>query len=166
MLNDRCYTGSDNLLMLNDEGYSGGRIANLIEKTITDNGTYSASDDGVDGYSEVNVDVAGSGGLQLHNILTAGAISNDHNYQTATFTESIGDEDNYLLMRMLKDGSYRYMYLSKSDIPASGEYAFAFSDVQCAISQTGIRSTYYSGSFRYIYVDIVGSSSLIFPQSE
>ena len=57
MLNDRCYTGSDNLLMLNDESYSGGRIANLIEKNITANGTYSASDDEADGYSEVNVDV-------------------------------------------------------------------------------------------------------------
>lgn len=57
MLNDRCYTGSDNLLMLNDESYSGGRIANLIEKNITANGTYNASDDGADGYSEVNVDV-------------------------------------------------------------------------------------------------------------
>lgn len=59
MLNDRCYTGSDNLLMLNDESYSGGRIANLIEKNITANGTYNASDDGADGYSEVNVDVDG-----------------------------------------------------------------------------------------------------------
>jgi hypothetical protein len=59
MLNDKCYTGSDNLLMLNDESYSGGRIANLIEKNITANGTYNASDDGADGYSEVNVDVDG-----------------------------------------------------------------------------------------------------------
>lgn len=61
MLNDRCYTGSDNLLMLNDESYSGGRIANLIEKNITANGTYNASDDEADGYSEVTVDVAGGG---------------------------------------------------------------------------------------------------------
>ena len=43
--------------MLNDDSYSGGRIANLIEKNITANGTYSASDDDADGYSEVNVDV-------------------------------------------------------------------------------------------------------------
>ena len=56
MLNDRCYTGSDNLLMLNDESYSGGRIANLIEKNITVNGIYLASEDGADGYSEVTVD--------------------------------------------------------------------------------------------------------------
>lgn len=115
-------------------------------------------------YKEVGS--SGGGGLQLHNILTAGVISNNSDYATATFEDSIGDDDNYLLMRMLKDGSYRYMTLAKSDIPESGEYAFTFSDVQCAISQTAIRSTYYSGSWRYIYVDIVGSNDLIFPQSE
>ena len=141
-------------------------IYNLASKTITQNGTYFATDDNADGYSGVTVNVEGGGGLQLHTLLTAGVISNDYDYQTATFEDSIGTDDNYLLMRMLKDGSYRYMYLSKSDIPASGEYAFAFSDVQCAISQTAIRSTYYSGNFRYIYVDIVGSDDLIFPQSE
>lgn len=107
-----------------------------------------------------------SGGISFNTILTAGVISNDQDYQTATFENSIGTNDNYLLMRMLKDGTYRYMYLSKSDIPASGEYSFAFSDVQCSISQTAIRATYYSGNWRYIYVDIVGSSELIFPQTE
>jgi hypothetical protein len=34
----------------------------LIEKTITENGTYDASDDEADGYSSVTVDVSGSGG--------------------------------------------------------------------------------------------------------
>ena len=126
---------------------------------ISYNGT-GASTNVVGVYEEI------SGGLQLHTILTAGVISNDVDYQTATFTDSIGANDNYLLMRMLKDGTYRYMSLAKSDIPASGEYAFTFSDVQCAISQTTIRSTYYSGNWRYIYVDIIGSNSLIFPQSE
>lgn len=35
----------------------GGGSGQLGTKTITENGTYSAKDDGVDGYSEVNVDV-------------------------------------------------------------------------------------------------------------
>lgn len=34
----------------------------LIEKTITENGTYDAEDDDADGYSSVTVDVAGGGG--------------------------------------------------------------------------------------------------------
>lgn len=40
-------------------GGSGGS-ATLITKSITQNGTYSAQDDNADGYSEVEVDVAGS----------------------------------------------------------------------------------------------------------
>lgn len=40
----------------------GGGSAVLTEKTITDNGTYLASDDGADGYSRVVVNVAGGGG--------------------------------------------------------------------------------------------------------
>ena len=35
---------------------------NLIEKSITENGDYSAKADGADGYSKVTVDVAGGGG--------------------------------------------------------------------------------------------------------
>lgn len=42
MLNDRCYTGSDNLLMLNDESYSGGQFIattfRYLKWHITDNG--------------------------------------------------------------------------------------------------------------------------------
>ena len=44
MLNDKCYTGSDNLLILNDESYSGGRIVKTVTRFrylkwhITDNG--------------------------------------------------------------------------------------------------------------------------------
>ena len=34
----------------------------LIEKTITENGTYDALTDGANGYSKVNVNVEGGGG--------------------------------------------------------------------------------------------------------
>ena len=40
---------------------SGGGSATLIAKSITENGTYDAQDDGADGYSEVTVNVAGGG---------------------------------------------------------------------------------------------------------
>lgn len=36
-----------------------GNTSNLITKTITENGTYEASDDDADGYSEVTVNVSG-----------------------------------------------------------------------------------------------------------
>lgn len=40
----------------------GGAAPVLIEKTITENGTYDASADNADGYSKVTVDVAGGSG--------------------------------------------------------------------------------------------------------
>lgn len=39
----------------------GGGSATLIEKSITENGTYSAADDEADGYSQVTVEVSGGG---------------------------------------------------------------------------------------------------------
>lgn len=41
---------------------SGGGSATLIEKSISANGVYNASEDNADGYSKVTVDVAGGGG--------------------------------------------------------------------------------------------------------
>lgn len=41
----------------------GGGTPTLIEKTITENGTYNAADDNADGYSKVVVDVAGKPAL-------------------------------------------------------------------------------------------------------
>lgn len=38
----------------------------LITKTITENGTYKAVDDNADGYSEVVVEIAGGGGLDIN----------------------------------------------------------------------------------------------------
>ena len=48
----------------NDEwkNAAGTCFPNLIEKSINENGDYSAKTDGVDGYSKVTVDVAGGGG--------------------------------------------------------------------------------------------------------
>lgn len=45
-----------------DNAGGGGGSATLIEKSITENGTYNASADNADGYSSVTVDVAGGGG--------------------------------------------------------------------------------------------------------
>lgn len=49
----------------NNLGGSPDEALGLIEKTITVNGTYSANDDGAEGYSQVNVNVPG-GGTNLH----------------------------------------------------------------------------------------------------
>lgn len=51
-----------------DEGYADGEAAvkaKIQSKTITKNGTYYASDDGLDGFDPVNVNVNVSGGFKL-----------------------------------------------------------------------------------------------------
>ena len=44
-------------------GGSGGSTPTLITKSITQNGTYNASSDNADGYSEVEVNVSGGGSV-------------------------------------------------------------------------------------------------------
>ena len=59
------YDEASDILISVLEGVALTRVqqtANLITKEVTENGTYKASDDGADGYSEVVVNVAGSGG--------------------------------------------------------------------------------------------------------
>ena len=41
----------------------------LIEKTITENGTYDASDDEADGYSSVTINVSGGGGSSGNDVI-------------------------------------------------------------------------------------------------
>lgn len=56
---------ADTLVRVGDDGleYVSTRVGTtLITKEITENGTYKASDDGADGYSEVVVNVASGGG--------------------------------------------------------------------------------------------------------
>ena len=53
---------------------------NLGTKIITENGLYDASDDGYDGYSEIDVSVAGGGGYSADDILFGSAPSGDVTY--------------------------------------------------------------------------------------
>lgn len=71
-------------------GGGGGGSATLIEKSITANGTYTASDDNADGYSEVTVDVTAIGMPKLATpVAVASAVENyDKQYiytNTSTF---------------------------------------------------------------------------------
>ena len=58
---ERYYIGSDGQWYLDESG-GGGSEPVLIEKNITENGTYTASDDSADGYSAVTVNVSSGGG--------------------------------------------------------------------------------------------------------
>ena len=60
---DKNSTGFDSViepyLMAGLKADNSSSSATLIEKTITENGEYSAADDNVDGYSSINVNISG-----------------------------------------------------------------------------------------------------------
>lgn len=53
-------------------------LPTLISKSITENGTYSAEDDGVDGYDEVTVDVSGGGTIIVDDLIEYPYPNNDN----------------------------------------------------------------------------------------
>lgn len=55
----------------------GGGSGTLITKSITQNGTYNAQDDGADGYSSVTVSVSGGGGGSCERLMYARCVNND-----------------------------------------------------------------------------------------
>lgn len=73
-------------------GGGSGKDAVLIAKRITGNGSYSAADDGADGYSRVDVNVPASGSAELP-ALNPPTLALD-NY-TATLTITDPDNGNY-----------------------------------------------------------------------
>lgn len=53
-------------------------LPTLISKTITENGTYSAKDDGADGYDEVTVNVSGDGTIIVDDLIEYPYPNNDN----------------------------------------------------------------------------------------
>ena len=58
MRNGVAYGKGGKIIVHNGVAYGGSHVANLVDKTITTNGTYNASADNADGYSAVTVNVS------------------------------------------------------------------------------------------------------------
>lgn len=65
---------------------SGGGGSTLGTKTITQNGTYNATDDNLDGYSEVTVNVSGGGGASAEDLFAGTFPSGDVSISNVTNT--------------------------------------------------------------------------------
>lgn len=74
-----------------DPGGSSDPPAVLISKRITSNGSYSAADDGVDGYSSVSVNVKVSGDVALPTLKTPTLILDNYN-AVLTIDDSVNGE--------------------------------------------------------------------------
>ena len=72
----------------------GGGSATLITKTITANGTYSASDDNADGYSEVTVNLPVTWETKTDQDITI-SFDGTYNYSFWTYTEPLQANETY-----------------------------------------------------------------------
>ena len=112
-------------------------LLGLVEKSVTANGTYSANDDGAEGYSEVQVNVPG-GGTNIHYIGTIDAMAvedigaGDCVYVEATSTGqatlvSTSLTNAYTNAGFATDGGYVYFVISTSN--DKGIYRLPFSNL-------------------------------------
>lgn len=95
----------------------------LISKTVTANGTYTASDEGADGYSEVTVNVSGGGGNTPE--ASATLICDNSAYASAlTFTD---DYTNYDLLKIVTyradAGTELVFYMTPAMLDAMWQYS-------------------------------------------
>lgn len=95
----------------------------LISKTITANGTYSAEDDGADGYDEVTVNVSGGGGNTPQATQTL-ICDNSALGSSLTFTD---DYENYDLIKFVvyrsDIGNQFTFYMTPAMINAMAQYS-------------------------------------------
>ena len=101
MHNGIAYGKGGKIIIHNGVAYGGSHVAKLIEKTIAVNGTYDASDDGVDGYSSVavnvpvNMEIVPYGTLVPNTYIAAGS-GEERTYNGCSATGYIEiDPDNY-----------------------------------------------------------------------
>lgn len=85
----------------------------LTEKTITENGTYSALDDGAEGYSQVTVDVEGEGIRPSHIDVIFGYTVEDLTKGDCVYVEKGGEEVQADVVHSVLD-NYNIRYLGYS----------------------------------------------------
>ena len=143
-----------------------GKCIDAADGTIDDQYEYkNPNTDVIKKMDELAVAISegGGGGSNLDSILEAGIVSTGSDYATATF-DDISDYTQ-IICRLYKDGDFYYQILNVNDIPEIGELNSNFmspTGADFSISRTSVRLTYYTGGFRTIYMDIVGSKGIIF----
>ena len=95
----------------------GGGSATLITKTITANGTYSASDDNADGYSEVTVNLPVTWETKTDQDITI-SFDGTYNYSFWTYTEPLQANETYRITW----GENGTQYICQTVAAPSGTY--------------------------------------------
>jgi hypothetical protein len=139
----------------------------LIQKTITQNGTYNASDDDADGYSSVTVNVSGGGTTRVE-LMHQGQVSTTSAYATANFDSSIDfTQYNCLIFELYRDGvkvgssaigngDYEYKQDGNDFRITSSAYNYT---MKFAKNSKTIKCASYNGEYVDLYVDVYGVSA-------
>ena len=98
-------------------GGGGSSDATLIAKTITANGTYSASDDNADGYSEVTVNLPVTWETKTDQDITI-SFDGTYNYAVWTYTEPLQANETYRITW----GENGTQYICQTVAAPSGTY--------------------------------------------
>lgn len=127
-------------------GGGGGGSATLIEKSITENGEYNASDDSADGYSKVTVDVPNTYTAQDEGkVVDNGALVAQTAYPTEITENNTYDTTNYNSITVNVSGSSsvvaictfdfsNYQFLLEDESGTIGENAFSYCSALTSIT--------------------------------
>lgn len=97
-------TQNGKILVTQNGGVLLGNTSELATKTITENGTYLASTDNVDGYSEVTVNVSGGGGGKYQLLQR---VSDDSGNEIGTISGFFTDANDVEYAVVCLDATYR-----------------------------------------------------------
>ena len=126
--------------------------ATLIEKSITENGEYNASEDNADGYSKVTVDVAGGGGETFEVEIDYDSTSNKF-VANKTCQEVVTAYDDGMVIKLTNGEALEQLMQQAGFIAVDKPYAY---DKETYSSQP------YSNSLWFNWATRAGSSE-IFP---
>ena len=105
------------------------------------------------------------GGGDVETVLTNGQVSTTSSYATANFDKDISNLSTIVLKFKYEENGVPYEVLQAikvSDIPISGSYQFGIYHLPVVeqlvgnITRTSITLTNYRGSWRNVFVDIIG----------
>lgn len=129
----------------------------LGSKTITSNGTYDPEDDNLDGYDSVVVNVSGGGGGVKY--LDNGKVAQGDPRQYITTNLDIELDENVWYQVNVRDNGTEYI---KSFLweGTSLNVEMMVGDITMTITATTAGVSYYSGSWRDMYADIISIGDL------
>ena len=126
-------------------GSYGGATPTLITKSITSNGTYNASSDNADGYSQVTVNVSGSSGMNVQAYHGSASVTGTSSYTATTVKLTVAKTGTYKVSwtgtRSSTSGTSGSQLYIDDTAYGSAQTSFGLSNYGQCINLTGVSLT-------------------------